>query len=354
MPSASTPNVVGCLSWAWCSGRPSRGTVGWLSPAPAGADPVRAECGLGGPLPILDTLLGIGRSEHSLARYAVHPGETVKSSRVLQELHMVGLLAPKPGRRTFTFTFPEHGRKRRLFEYGQVLGEVRSFGCHASVVATCRAVWGVPSFFTSLVKKIVFLPRAAELRERRLVRERGHHQELESDLEHKFVVYRSNDSEGPNTLPPISTRPDRRFIEELNGVAQAQPAPVVDLTADVGNVPERVASQASTSGREDSLGSESSSPSREPIQARQRPQGRTMRINDQRVYRRANMEMVDLVGGLPVYTVDYFTSAVTPRYLSALREEFRIPGEVDLVVPGERDLPSRPPPGYIALLAEYF
>ncbi|GMN32094.1 hypothetical protein TIFTF001_048163 [Ficus carica] len=52
------------------------------------------------------------RSEHSLARYAVHPSETVKSSRVLQELHMVGLPAPKPGRRTFTFTFPEHGRKR--------------------------------------------------------------------------------------------------------------------------------------------------------------------------------------------------------------------------------------------------
>ncbi|GMN32089.1 hypothetical protein TIFTF001_048161 [Ficus carica] len=45
-----------------------------------------------------------------------------------------------------------------------------------------------------------------------------------------------------------SSRPDRRFIEELNGVAQAQPAPVVDLTADVGNVPERAASQASTSG----------------------------------------------------------------------------------------------------------
>ena len=30
------------------------------------------------------------------------------------------------------------------------------------------------------------------------------------------------------------------------------------------------------------------------------------------------------------------------------------PGEVDLVVPGEDDLPSRPPPGYIALSVEYF
>ncbi|GMN63876.1 hypothetical protein TIFTF001_032960 [Ficus carica] len=48
------------------------------------------------------------------------------------------------------------------------------------------------------------------------------------------------------------TRPDRRFIEELNGVAQTQPAPVVDLTADVRDVPEKAASQASTSGREDS------------------------------------------------------------------------------------------------------
>ena len=64
--------------------------------------------------------------------------------------------------------------------------------------------------------------------------------------------------------------------------------------------------------------------------------------------------MVDLASDHPVYTVDYFTSAVTPRYLAALREEFQIPGEMDLVVPGEDDLPSHPPPGYIALSAEYF
>ncbi|GMN27149.1 hypothetical protein TIFTF001_040991 [Ficus carica] len=79
-----------------------------------------------------------------------------------------------------------------------------------------------------------------------------------------------------------------------------------------------------------------------------------MRINDQRVYRRADTEMVDLAGDRLVYSVDYFTTAVTPRYLAALREEFRIPDDVDLVVPGENDLPSRPPPGYITLSAEYF
>ncbi|GMN59819.1 hypothetical protein TIFTF001_028901 [Ficus carica] len=126
------------------------------------------------------------------------------------------------------------------------------------------------------------------------------------------------------------TRPDRWFIEDLNGVAQAQPAPVVDLTADVGEVPERAASQASTSGREDSQGSESSAPSGEPIQARQRPPGRAMRINDQQVYRSADQEMVGLA------------------------EEFRIPDNVDLVVPDENNLPSRPPPGYIMLSSEYF
>ncbi|GMN31615.1 hypothetical protein TIFTF001_049704 [Ficus carica] len=134
----------------------------------------------------------------------------------------------------------------------------------------------------------------------------------------------------------------------------AQPAPVVDLTADVGDVPERAASQASTFGREGSQGSESSAPTGEPIQARQRPPSRVMRINDQRVYRRADTEMVDLAGDSPVCSVDYFTTAVTPRYLPALREEFRILDDVDLMVPGESDLPSRLPLGYITLSVEYF
>ncbi|GMN69825.1 hypothetical protein TIFTF001_038868 [Ficus carica] len=88
--------------------------------------------------------------------------------------------------------------------------------------------------------------------------------------------------------------------------------------------------------------------------ARPRPRSRAMRINDIKVYRRADMEMVDLADDRPVYTVDYYTSVVTRRYLDALRQEFRIPDNVDLVVPGADDLPSRPPPGYVALSAEYF
>ncbi|GMN39649.1 hypothetical protein TIFTF001_008874 [Ficus carica] len=143
-------------------------------------------------------------------------------------------------------------------------------------------------------------------------------------------------------------------LSDLGGVAQAQPAPVVNLTADVGDVPERAACQASTSGREGSQGSESTAPTGEPIYARQRPPSRAMRINDQRVYRRADTEMVDLAGDRPVYSVDYFTTAVTPRYFAALWEEFSIPDDVDLVVPGETDLSSRPPPDYITLSTEYF
>lgn len=79
-----------------------------------------------------------------------------------------------------------------------------------------------------------------------------------------------------------------------------------------------------------------------------------MHINDQQVYRRADVEMVDLANDRLVYTVDCYTSTITPRYLTALREELHIPGEVDLVVPGEDNLPSRPLPGYIALSVEYF
>ncbi|GMN69155.1 hypothetical protein TIFTF001_038205 [Ficus carica] len=64
--------------------------------------------------------------------------------------------------------------------------------------------------------------------------------------------------------------------------------------------------------------------------------------------------MVELAGDRPVYMADYYTSAVTLRYLAALRREFSIPDDVDFVVPGPNDLPSRPPSGYIALSAEYF
>ncbi|GMN63809.1 hypothetical protein TIFTF001_032905 [Ficus carica] len=114
---------------------------------------------------------------------------------------------------------------------------------------------------------------------------------------------------------------------------------------------ERTASQASTSGRE---GSESSSSKGEPIKARQCPSGRSMRINDQRVYRRGDWEMMELANGCLVYTVDYFMSAITPRYLAALGEEFGVLLSVELLAPGANDLPSRPPPGYITLSAEYF
>ncbi|GMN60394.1 hypothetical protein TIFTF001_029479 [Ficus carica] len=65
-------------------------------------------------------------------------------------------------------------------------------------------------------------------------------------------------------------------------------------------------------------------------------------------------EMVDWAGDCPVYSVNYFTSAVTLSYLTALREEFEIPNDVELIVPGPNDLPSQPPPGCITLSAKFF
>ena len=67
-----------------------------------------------------------------------------------------------------------------------------------------------------------------------------------------------------------------------------------------------------------------------------------------------DMEMVDWAGGHPVYTVDYFSSTVTPEYLESLREEFQIPDDIELVVSGPNDLPFRLPPGHVTLLAEFF
>ncbi|GMN65434.1 hypothetical protein TIFTF001_034490 [Ficus carica] len=151
-----------------------------------------------------------------------------------------------------------------------------------------------------------------------------------------------------------STAPDRRFVEDLGRAAQTRPASVAGPTAERGNAAERTASQASTSGRSGDVASDSTDPSGEDIHARQRLRTRGSRVNDMRVYRRADAEMVGLVGDRPVYTADYYTSAVTPRYLAALRREFSIPDDVDLVVPGPNDLPSRPPSGHIALSAEYF
>lgn len=67
-----------------------------------------------------------------------------------------------------------------------------------------------------------------------------------------------------------------------------------------------------------------------------------------------DMEMVDRAGDRPVYTMDYFTPAVTLQYLEALREELGIPNDVEMMVLGPNDLPSRPLPGYITLSTEFF
>ncbi|GMN20405.1 hypothetical protein TIFTF001_043081 [Ficus carica] len=168
----------------------------------------------------------------------------------------------------------------------------------------------------------------------------------------KHVTPTSQGQEGAARLEEIlrvgpSTAPDRRFVEDLGRATQARPASVAGHA-------ERTASQASTSGRSGDVASDSTDPSGEEIHARQRPRSRGARVNDMKVYRMADAEMVGLAGDRPVYTADYYTSAVTLRYLAALRREFSIPDDVDLVVPGPNDLPSRPPSGHIALSAEYF
>lgn len=68
----------------------------------------------------------------------------------------------------------------------------------------------------------------------------------------------------------------------------------------------------------------------------------------------ADMEMVDHARGHPVYTEDYFATAVTSEYLESLREEIQIPENVELVVPDPDDLPSRPPPNNVTLSMEFF
>ncbi|GMN63957.1 hypothetical protein TIFTF001_033009 [Ficus carica] len=145
------------------------------------------------------------------------------------------------------------------------------------------------------------------------------------------------------------TRPDGQFIRELRAVPEP---PVQANPTDAAS--ERSADQTSTSGREGAESSDSPDPAGEPLDDRGRPEGRAMRINNQRVYRRSDQEMAELAGGFPVYSVDFYTSAVTPGYLAALKRDSQIPAEVDLRVPGENDLSSRPPPGYISLSAEYF
>ncbi|GMN22690.1 hypothetical protein TIFTF001_043565 [Ficus carica] len=181
--------------------------------------------------------------------------------------------------------------------------------------------------------------------------------DVPSRSEHATATSRGQ--EGASRLAEIlqvgpSTAADRRFVEDLGRAAQTRPASVPGPAAEGGNAAERTASQASTSGRSGDVASDSTDPSGEDIHARERPRTRGSRVNDMRVYRRADAEIVGLAGDRPVYTADYYTSAVTPRYLAALRREFSIPDDVDLVVPGPNDLPSRPPSGHIALSAEYF
>ncbi|GMN60138.1 hypothetical protein TIFTF001_029205 [Ficus carica] len=169
------------------------------------------------------------------------------------------------------------------------------------------------------------------------------------------VTPTSRRSEGAARLEEIlrvgaGTRPDSLFIRELRG---ADPEPPVQANP-TGVASERSTGQTSTSGREGTESSDSPDPAGEPLDDRDRPEGRVMRINNQRVYRRLDQEMAELAGGFPVYSVDFYTSVVTPGYLTALMRDFQIPAEVDLRIPGENDLPSRPPPGYITLSAEYF
>lgn len=90
-----------------------------------------------------------------------------------------------------------------------------------------------------------------------------------------------------------------------------QSALVVDLTANGVAASERTVSQANTSGREGSESSESTAPAGELVQSRQRGRSRPLRINGLLVYRMADTEMVDREGDHSVYTLEYFTSAVT-------------------------------------------
>ncbi|GMN60234.1 hypothetical protein TIFTF001_029321 [Ficus carica] len=63
---------------------------------------------------------------------------------------------------------------------------------------------------------------------------------------------------------------------------------------------------------------------------------------------------VDRARGRPVYTVEYFITAVNPEYLESLRVEFLIPDEIELIVLSPDDLSSRPPLDHVTLSAKFF
>ena len=67
----------------------------------------------------------------------------------------------------------------------------------------------------------------------------------------------------------------------------------------------------------------------------------------------ADWEMMERAGDRPIYSVDFFVPTVTFAYLAVLRKEFEIPDDVELIVPGQNDLPSWPPLDCVTLSAEF-
>ncbi|GMN66343.1 hypothetical protein TIFTF001_035413 [Ficus carica] len=122
-----------------------------------------------------------------------------------------------------------------------------------------------------------------------------------SDSSDRTVALAKQAAGTPDYLSDVSdmgptTHPDRSFMDKLNGArASVQPSRVVDLTEEEDAVVVRTTGHPSTSNREETLdeGSESS-------------------------------------------------GSVIP------------PGDVELVMPGPNDLPSRPPLGHVTLSAEFF
>ncbi|GMN63039.1 hypothetical protein TIFTF001_032114 [Ficus carica] len=378
------------MDWRHVGPDPAQGPGGWLSPAPAGADSAR------------------GAPSTALPEYVVRSSEMARVGRIITPGWTTSGSRPDSEQTGTAFSVAESSRKWYFVSAARIWSDsCRSLlRCHVLESATCqyatchitiggkaelhiRPSMGAFLIFPTACEGTQYLSRATED-----CRGQPSKDTLKTSAE-KFqegkkicfvnMSYLSDsenlsesvDVTGSSALTSStssssageSTGPRGRTPVHLSGISdipspsdpvsptsreQAQPAPVVDLTAEGGDVSERTASQASMSGQEDTPGSESTGLSGEQIQAHQQPHSRAMCINDIKVYRRADMEMVDLADDRLVYTADYYTSAITRRYLDALRQEFRIPDDVDLVVPGADDLPSRPPPGYVALSAEYF